>query len=127
MSTHKYIFSLNRFYHKWMKDQSDSLASLLNNGIPVLVYHGNFDLVLPVNGMSEALYNLQWNGLQKWSKAENKPYFYSDINGDKELMGYIQSADGLSFVVVRNAGHMVPIDSPSWSLKIVEDFLKKTE
>jgi len=118
---------LNRFYHKWMKDQSDSLASLLNNGIPVLVYHGNFDLVLPVNGMSEALYNLQWNGLQKWSKAENKPYFYSDINGDKELMGYIQSADGLSFVVVRNAGHMVPIDSPSWSLKIVEDFLKKTE
>ena len=111
-----------------MKDQSGSLSSLLNNGIPVLVYHGNFDLVLPVNGMSEALYNLQWNGRQKWSKAENKPYFYSDKNGDKELMGYIQSAEGLlSFVVVRNAGHMVPIDSPAWSLKIVEDFLQKTE
>ena len=118
---------LNRFYQKWMKDQSSGLAFLLDKGIPVLVYHGNFDLVLPVNGMSEALNNLQWRGLEKWTNAQNIPYFHTAKNGDKELMGYIQSEAGLDFVVVRNAGHMVPIDTPEWALKIVKDFLQKTE
>ena len=70
-----------------MKDQSDVLASLLDKGVPVLVYHGNFDLVLPVNGMSEALHNLKWKWQKEWSEAENSPYFYKTENGDRELMG----------------------------------------
>ena len=46
---------------------------------------------------------------------------------NKELLGYVQSAAGLTFVVIRNAGHMVPIDTPEWALRVVEDFLHKTK
>ena len=104
-----------------MKDQSSLLCDILRRKVPVLVYHGNFDLVLPVSGMAETLQNLPCNSEYKY--ASNEPY-KSDQN---ELMGYIQSGGGLDFVVIRNVGHMVPIDSPVWSLKIVRDFLQKTE
>ena len=38
-------------------------------------------------------------------------------------MGYVQSARNLTFVAVRNAGHMVPVDQPKWAAKIVRDFV----
>ena len=54
---------------------------------------------------------------------ERNPYYYTNENGIRELMGYNQSGGGLDFVLVLNSGHMVPIDQPSWSLKILEDFI----
>ena len=76
-----------------MKDQSESLSSLLDRGVPVLVYHGNFDLVLPVSGMSEALNNLQWNGFKQWSEVENRPYFHTNKHGDKARIDIFQYSD----------------------------------
>ena len=55
--------------------------------------------------------------------TERNPYYYTNENGIRELMGYNQSGGGLDFVLVLNSGHMVPIDQPSWSLKILEDFI----
>ena len=72
--------------------------------------------------------NWTWDACQRaqWSEAINEPYLIKTAEGVQELMGYIQSGGGLDFVVVRNSGHMVPIDQPRWSLKIIKDFLRKT-
>ena len=43
-----------------------------------------------------------------------------------ELMGYKQSFKELTFVTVRNAGHMVPKNQPKWSLQIVKDYIQAT-
>ena len=44
-----------------MLDQLARLENVLENQVPVLVYHGNFDLILPVHGMANALKNTKWS------------------------------------------------------------------
>ena len=64
--------------------------------------------------------------VQAWAnKGHKKPYWCEGREGESpsELMGYVQSASNLTFVAVRNAGHMVPVDQPKWAAKIVRDFV----
>ena len=125
-----------------MSDQSDSLRRILEAGVDVLVYHGMMDMLLPVSGMATALNHINWTRQEEWKAVAGKtPYWYNKPHDDDEigggqqppeLMGYVQSLPrlnstlgDLTFVTVRNAGHMVPIDQPKWSAKIVRDFLAK--
>ena len=43
--------------------------------------------------------------------------------------GYVNEGGGLTYVVVRNAGHMVPISQPRWAHDMVTQFThyKRTE
>lgn len=107
-----------------MSDQLAALGQVLDRNVPVLVYHGIFDALLPVSGMTEALANTHWIGKQTWAKAARQAYWHMDVStGGSELMGYRQTGGGLSLVVVRNSGHMVPMDQPMWSLRILHDFV----
>lgn len=47
-------------------------------------------------------------------KSKSKP----DLSERSELAGYVNEGGGLTFVIVRNAGHMVPISQPlrAWDL-----------
>lgn len=119
---------LVRLKHLWMEDKLSTVGKLLDQNVPILVYHGNFDLVLPVCGISEALHHTSWTKAGLWRSSNHEQYYFRNQFGDQELMGYRQSGGGLTFVVVRNSGHMVPMDSPSWALQILSDFLyPKTE
>ena len=108
-----------------MSDQLSSLGELLDNGINVLVYHGIMDMLLPASGMAKALDNIPWSGqTQWWNETAKKPYWKVDAETKRsELMGYRQQHKGLTFVTVRNAGHMVPRNQPRWSLQILQDFI----
>jgi hypothetical protein len=39
-----------------------------------------------------------------------------------ELVGYATEGGGLTYLIVRNAGHMVPISQPRWAREIVYQF-----
>ena len=109
-----------------MTDQSETMSQLLDGGVRVLVYHGMMDMLLPVHGVADTLARLNWTGSEAWaSHGHKKPYWSEGVEGQRasELMGYVQSAANLTFVTVRNAGHMVPIDQPNWCAKIVADFV----
>lgn len=41
-----------------------------------------------------------------------------------ELAGYVKGDGNLKFMLVRNAGHSVPMDQPQWMLRIVDSFIK---
>ncbi len=41
-------------------------------------------------------------------------------------MGYYTEGGGLTYLIVRNAGHMVPISQPRWGRDIVYEFTHKT-
>ena len=110
-----------------MSDQLASLAKIMDRGVNVLVYHGIMDMLLPAAGMALALENIQWQHQQKWNQTIKSPYWMkSDEASFSELMGYQQTYDKLTFVTVRNAGHMVPKNQPKWSLQILKDFIQKT-
>ena len=110
-----------------MSDQLSSLAKILNRGVNVLVYHGVMDMLLPAAGMGKALENTPWKEQEAWNQTEKHSYWMTDENTKfSELMGYKQSYKELTFVTVRNAGHMVPKNQPKWSLQIVKDYIQAT-
>ena len=118
---------MDRMSKRWKYDQLENMGKLLDFSIPILVYHGNFDLILPVSGMMRALQALQWSQSSEFHNATQLPYYAKNDQKFPDILGYQQSGGGLYFVTMRNSGHMVPMDHPAWSLQVVEDFLKKTE
>jgi carboxypeptidase C (cathepsin A) len=111
----------------FMQDQLELLGRILDRNVSVLVYHGNFDMILTVSGMAEALHHVNWNRKHEWEDAKQKPYRYKTPQGVHELMGYKKNGGGLDFVVIRNSGHMVPMDKPAWSLQILANFVSTND
>ena len=117
---------MKRMLQIMFDDQREKLSILLNRGIPVLIYHGIFDMIIPVPTTIETILNTDWNEHILWRGTDRKPYQYVTKNGIQKLIGYKQSGGGLDFVAVLNSGHMVPIDQPAAALQIVKDFLAKS-
>ena len=40
----------------------------------------------------------------------------------KDVVGYLTQADNLNVLVVRNAGHMVPLSQPVYAQQMIEEF-----
>jgi carboxypeptidase C (cathepsin A) len=45
-------------------------------------------------------------------------YYYNN----EEVVGYLTKADNLNLLVVRNAGHMVPLSQPPYAQQMLEEF-----
>jgi len=55
--------------------------------------------------------------------AEREVYKCSEHN---EVIGYLTKADNLNLLVVRNAGHMVPLSQPKYAQQMIEEFTSGT-
>ncbi|KAG8966199.1 hypothetical protein FRC03_012317 [Tulasnella sp. 419] len=105
-----------------MKNSAALIPELLENGVRVLIYAGNADY------MCNAIGNLQW--MEKldqpfkddFSKASLVPW--QTLNTGK-VAGKVKSAGGggftagnFTYVIVHEAGHMVPYDQPEAALDL---------
>lgn len=98
-------------------DIMDSVAPWLSELLAhyrVAIYNGQLDIIVA--------YPLTVNYLHKLSFVNstiyhNAPRYIWRVDGD--IAGYAKEAGNLVEVLVRNAGHMVPMDQPKWAL----DFL----
>ena len=41
------------------------------------------------------------------------------------MAGYVKGAGGLTFAIVRNAGHLVPADQPAWALEMIDSWINE--
>lgn len=102
---------------KYMKaDVMQSLAVLvadLTQHYRVLIYNGQLDIIVAYPLTENYLQKLKWPGAEKYKTAQRKVWFVGN-----ELAGYSKTVDSLTEVLVRNAGHMVPLDQPKWALEI---------
>ena len=55
---------------------------------------------MPTYGTLQWIQQLGWTVTEAW-----RPYFYED-----QVAGYIEEREGLTFLTVHGAGHMVPQD-----------------
>lgn len=74
----------------------------------VLAYCGHLDQMLPCVFTSENYRKWSWNGSAEFKSANRFPYIY-----ENKLSGYHKSGGNLTEVVIRGAGHMVPLDLPA--------------
>jgi serine carboxypeptidase-like clade 4 len=110
-----YQYLVNDFEFSYRFD----IPKLLANDVRVLIYNGNYDLVCNFYGSAEMINTMQWSGQQAFNSAQNVTWNY---NGN--AVGNSRTANGLTFVVVYNAGHMVPHDQPAAALDLLTRFIK---
>ncbi|KAL3759807.1 hypothetical protein ACHAWU_007551 [Discostella pseudostelligera] len=103
------------FHVDWMKDFAPYVADLLNDGIPALIYAGDLDFVCNYLGNRAWTLNLDWKHKNEFQAAEEKDW----NNGG----GLARTSNGLTFLQVFDAGHMVPSDQPEHALQMITQFL----
>lgn len=88
--------------------------------VPILIYNGQDDLIVQSAGTMKWVEKLQYRDSQKFLDTD-----FSVWKVDNEVVGSKKSAGLLSFYIVNNAGHMVPMDSPKAALNMASSFINK--
>lgn len=108
-------FGINmKFHTDWMKDFSGYVADLLHAGVPTLVYAGDVDFICNYLGNRAWTLALPWKGSADFAAADEH---------DWQGQGLARTAQGLTFLQVYDAGHMVPADQPEVALDMIANFL----
>ncbi|OWM68921.1 serine carboxypeptidase-like [Punica granatum] len=102
-----------------MKNLAVGIPALLEDGIRVLIYAGEYDLICNWLGNSKWVHAMQWSGRKNFVAASTVPFVV-----DRAEAGLLKSHGPLSFMKVRNAGHMVPMDQPKASLQMLQSWMK---
>ncbi|CAK92190.1 unnamed protein product (macronuclear) [Paramecium tetraurelia] len=98
---------------------------ILKHQIKVLIYSGDVDGVVPVTGTMYWLNKLQ-KELSLLTLNPWRPWFVPgkrDVDGNQNA-GYVVDLDGLTFMTIRNAGHMVPLDKREEAEVFMAKFVK---
>lgn len=92
----------------FMQDVVATVDSLLTNGVKVVVYTGNLDLICCSIGTLDWMNYLHWSGYPSW-KAAPRTNLVSQAGS---IVGFEKSFQNLRFFTILAAGHMIPSDQP---------------
>lgn len=91
--------------------------------IPVVLFHGNRDIICNYIGAEDMIAQLKWGGQRGYSDDITVyDWIYNDT-----VLGYIKSERNLTFVNVFEASHMVPFDKPDTSRALIDILYEKLD
>jgi len=85
----------------------------------LLIYNGNYDLIVDFYGTGAMLDSMPWSGQSGFRRATNTTW-----QVDGSVAGSSRTYGNLTYLVVNNAGHMVPHDQPKNALDMLNRFIK---
>lgn len=113
----------NHLLDDFCQSVSPWVETLADAGYEVLLYSGALDIVVGATCTETLLQTLRWNGAQGFNQAERKIW---RLEGEPiEVQGFITSYQNFHYVVVRNAGHMVPHDQPKAAFEMINKFVNR--
>eukprot|EP00823_Brevimastigomonas_motovehiculus_P004991 TRINITY_DN343_c0_g2_i1.p1 TRINITY_DN343_c0_g2~~TRINITY_DN343_c0_g2_i1.p1 ORF type:complete len:497 (+),score=111.72 TRINITY_DN343_c0_g2_i1:59-1549(+) len=88
------------------------LMSVLLENYRVLVYNGNLDALCNAPGVDAFVASIVWSGQTELLNSNRKIWKVS--TEDAEVAGFVRQArnGNVARAIVRNAGHMTPLDAP---------------
>ncbi|XP_041972254.1 venom serine carboxypeptidase-like [Aricia agestis] len=95
------------------------MISALLDSYRILIYNGQLDIIVAYPLTENFLRHLKFSSAEEYEVAPRKIWRVND-----DIAGYYKKAGNLIEVMVRNAGHMVPMDQPLWSLDLITNFIK---
>jgi carboxypeptidase C (cathepsin A)/glutamate/tyrosine decarboxylase-like PLP-dependent enzyme len=95
-----------------MKDATGLIPELLDSGVRMLLYTGNFDMACGYTGTEKILWELNWSG--KWTDVD-RFIWREPIAGQDTICGYVKELDRLTQIVIPQSGHLVPVGQPQVS------------
>ncbi|KAG0653874.1 Cell death protease [Maudiozyma exigua] len=99
------------------------LPNLLENGLNIVLFNGDKDLICNNKGITDMIQNMKWGGESGFSTSvQNYDWTFRslDNNQKEEAAGQVMYDRNLTFINVYNASHMVPHDKPLISAGIVD-------
>eukprot|EP01041_Mallomonas_annulata_P003070 gene3070-6020_t len=121
-ASHKYVECAdppyNALSHQDGKGVTEELKTLLDAGMPVLLYSGQFDVICQHLGTERMLQDLDWSGRQGWMDTKVGVWLV-----DGQPAGYLKAYRNLQSLVVLDSGHMVPMDRPKQALEMIKKFI----
>ncbi len=110
--TTPYSYLQNDFDRSYLTD----IPIVLAKNVPVTIYNGNLDIICNFFGEYDVVNSMVWPGSQAFNAATNTTWTVSGA-----AAGNYRTAQGFTYVVVYNAGHMVPHDQPVNALALVQN------
>ncbi|KAK7283555.1 hypothetical protein RIF29_13142 [Crotalaria pallida] len=102
------------------KDSARSVLDIYHELIPlglrIWKFSGNTDALIPVAAVRHSILALKLPTVSPW-----RPWY-----DDGQVGGWTQEYYGLTYVVVRGAGHEVPLHRPKFALALIKAFLAGT-
>ncbi len=92
--------------------------------VRVLIFAGQYDLICNHVGLEKSLQVFNWSKADKW-RTSVPVMFNSKSNGEMKNFGYYQEVDNLSYLRIKESGHMVPLDQPEVALDMIRRFIKR--
>ncbi len=100
--------------HDQPESVSPYIAELLDDDIRVLVYGGDRDLSVNLQGSEQVLNEMEWHGQNEWKDSDR--YLWM-VDGD--VAGYVKTHKNLDMLLVLNSGHLVPYNVPIPALDLI--------
>ncbi|MBA0634293.1 hypothetical protein Gotri_011068 [Gossypium trilobum] len=105
----------------WMRNLEVGIPVLLEDGIKLLVYAGEYDLICNWLGNSRWVHAMEWSGQKEFVASPEVPFIV-----DGAEAGVLKTHGALGFLKVHDAGHMVPMDQPKAALEMLKRWTKGT-
>ncbi|KAJ7947871.1 Carboxypeptidase [Quillaja saponaria] len=103
----------------WMRNLEVGIPALLEDGIRMLVYAGEDDLICNWLGNSRWVHAMEWSGKEQFGASATVPFIV-----DSAQAGLMKSHGPLTFLKVHDAGHMVPMDQPKAALQMLRSWMQ---
>ncbi|KAI8801254.1 Alpha/Beta hydrolase protein [Cladochytrium replicatum] len=107
----------------WMRPYHDLVPGILAEGVKVLIYAGDADYICNYIGNKEWTLELDWDYTDEFNDADDIAWV-SKITG--KPAGEYRRYEGLAYLRVYEAGHMVPYDQPEHSLEFFNHWIEMT-
>ncbi|PIN07302.1 Serine carboxypeptidases (lysosomal cathepsin A) [Handroanthus impetiginosus] len=102
-----------------MKNYGVHIPALLQEGLKLFIYAGEYDLICNWLGNLRWLTAMKWSGQKNFQSAPSIPFVVDGLNA-----GLTKRHGRLTFLKVHNAGHMVPMDQPKVSLEMLRRWMR---
>ncbi|KUF98610.1 hypothetical protein AM588_10007743 [Phytophthora nicotianae] len=109
----------------WSMPFHQFVAEMLDDGLRVLIYAGDADLMCNWIGNRAWTLELDWQGKDGYNAVKEKVFIAHDPllpDGSNIDAGVVRSFENFAFVRVYDAGHMVPMNQPAVSLDLINRF-----
>jgi vitellogenic carboxypeptidase-like protein len=99
------------------------IEALLSSGIRMMVYHGAVDAICGAVTGDALVHSLQWEGAAEFAAASRVTWKVD--KADDASAGWVVESDktNLAWVVLRDAGHLVPFDQPRSAWAMMDRFV----
>ena len=94
--------------------------TLIKEGIRILVYSGDTDVIVPYNGNQQWIQNLNLEVEKPWRQ-------WRAFDDDENVAGFVIKYKGLTFCTIKGTGHMAPMWKPKESFYMFSKFLNDEE